>query len=163
MSVKIIIKGTTITLPSSGASPNWSPAIIEAFKALADAVNAVTGTYDIAPQTQNIDDNNVSTNVEVANLNFPSLDVRAATIYYTVYRKTNLDEVTEAGTLEISYNDSRPINTKWEIVRIGQSDASIDFSITDLGQVLFTTRSLSGEITSHTGIISYRAIAILNT
>jgi hypothetical protein len=162
MSVKIIIKGTTITLPSSGASPNWSPAIIEAFKALADAVNAVTGTYDIAPQVQTIDDipNNQLTSID--NLSFPPLDVRAATIYYTVYRKTNLDEVTEAGTLEISYNDKRSVpNTKWEMVRMGQSDASIDFSITDLGQVLFTIRPLSGS--SHEGKISYRAIAILNT
>jgi hypothetical protein len=161
MSVKIIIKGTTITLPSSGASPNWSPAILEAFKALADAVNAITGTYDVAPQVQPIDDNDSSTNVPIDNLSFPALDVRAATIYYSVYRKTNLDEVTEAGTLEITYNDSRPINTKWEITRMGAGDASIDFNITDLGQIRFTTRSLSGS--SHEGKISYRAIAILNT
>jgi hypothetical protein len=162
MSVKIIIKGTAITLPSSGASPNWSPAILEAFKALADAVNAITGTYDVAPQVQPINDDNQVINRPIDNLSFPSLDVRAATIYYSVYRKTDLNEVTEAGTLEISYNDKRSApNTKWEMVRMGAGDASIDFNITDLGQIRFSTTSLSGS--NHEGKISYRAIAILNT
>jgi hypothetical protein len=164
MSVKLIIKGTVINIPSSGASPNWSPAIIEAFKALADAVNAITGTYDVAPQTQNIDANNSSTNIELANLNFPPADVRAATIFYTVYRKTTgigAQEVTEAGTLEVAFNDSRPSNQKWEIVRTGQGEGFIDFNITDLGQIRFTTTALTGN--NHTGIVSYRAISILNT
>lgn len=163
MSLKLIIKGTVINIPSSGASPNWSPAIIEAFKALADAVNSISGTYDISPQTQNIDANNSSTNIELANLNFPPADVRAATIFYTVYRKTTgtgAQEITEAGTLEISYNDGRSTN-KWEMVRTGQGDASIDFNITDLGQIRFTTTALTGD--NHKGIVSYRAISILNT
>ena len=70
-------------------------------------------------------------------------------------------EVTEAGTLEISFNDSRPSGEKWEIVRTGQSDALITFTITDLGQIQFSTTPLTG--ISHTGIISFRALAILNS
>lgn len=163
----IIIKGTPIEFPSSGASPNWAPAVIEAVEALAEAVNSVTATYDVAPQVQNIDANNSSSNVNINNLNFPATDVRAATVYYSVYRKTENSgppdgqEVTEAGQLEISYNASRPIGQKWELVRTGQSDALIDFNITDLGQIQFSTEPLTG--ISHTGIISYRALAILNT
>lgn len=163
----IIIKGTPIEFPDSGASPNWAPAVIEAVEALADAVNSVTATYDVPPQVQNIDANNNSSNVNINNLNFPATDVRAATVYYSVYRKTENSgppdgqEVTESGLLEINYNGSRPVNQKWEIVRTGQSGALIDFNITDLGQIQFSTQSLTG--ISHTGIISYRAIAILNT
>ena len=163
---KITIKGTVINLPSSAASPNWAPQIIEAFEALAEAVNAVTGTYDVAPQTQNIDSNNGSTNVALNNLVFPSADVRAATIYYTVFRKTedsgigDAQEVVEAGTLEISYDESRLPSQKWELVRMGQGDADIDFNITDLGQIRFSTTTLTG--INHTGIVSYRAITILN-
>lgn len=164
---KILIKGTEIDFPSSGASPNWAPAVIEAVEALADAVNSVTATYDVSPQVQNIDANNSSNNVDVNNLNFPATDVRAATVYYSVYRKTedsgppDAQEVTESGLLEINYNSSRSIGQKWEIVRTGQSDALIDFNITDLGQIQFSTQPLTG--ISHTGIISYRALAILNT
>lgn len=163
---KITIKGTVINIPNSAASPNWAPNIIEAFEALAEAVNAVTGTYDVAPQTQNIDLNNSSLNVALNNLVFPSSDVRAATVYYTVHRVTedsgigDAEELVEAGTLEISYDNSRPVDQKWELVRMGQGEAKIDFNVTDLGQIRFSTSPLTG--INHTGIVSYMAISILN-
>lgn len=162
----ITIKGTEIQIPASGASPNWAPAIIEAFQAIADAVNSVTATFDVAPQVQNIDANNASTNVDVNNLSFPSTDVRAATVYYTVYRKTDDSgppdgqEVVEAGTLEINFNNDRPVTEKWELIRSGGGDALIDFNITDTGQIRFSTTALTG--INHEGIVSYRAIAVLN-
>lgn len=163
----IIIKGTPIEFPSSGASPNWSPAVIEAVEALAEAVNAVTATYDVPPQVQNIDANNSSSNVNINSLNFPASDVRAATIYYSVNRVTqdsgppDGQEVVEAGTLEINYNSSRAVSSKWELIRSGGGDALIDFNITDLGQIQFSTTALTG--INHTGIISFRALAIMNT
>lgn len=162
----ILIKGTPVEFPSSGAAPNWAPAVIESIEALAEAVNAFTATYDVAPQVQNIDANNNSNNVDINNLNFPAADVRAATIYYSVHRQTQNSgppdgqEVSESGLLEINYNASRSIGQKWEIVRTGQSDAKISFNITDLGQIQFSTTALTG--ISHTGIISYRALAIMN-
>lgn len=165
---RIIIKGTPIDLPSSGSSPNWSPAVIEAFQALADAVNVFTGSFDVAPQTKNIDVYNVSSNIDIDNLVFPPSDVRAVTIFYTVYRKTNETtlgagdnkEVAETGTLECVYNNSRLSGQKWEVGRMGEGDAFIDFNMTDLGQIQFTTTALTG--INHTGIIAYRALAILN-
>src|SRR6478736_9868096 len=108
----ITIKGTEIDFPDSAASPNWAPSIIETVEALAEAVNSISASFDVAPQAQNIDANNSSSNFDLNNLNFPSSDVRAATIYYTVWRKTDNSgppdgqEVTEAGTLEISFNNS---------------------------------------------------------
>lgn len=162
---KILIKGTEIDIPSSGASPNWSPAIIEAFKALADAVNATTATYDVPPQVQNIDAFNTGT-VNLNNLQFPSSEVRSATIFYAVYRKTedsgppDGEEVSEAGTLEISFNNARTSGQKWELVRSGQSDARVDFNITNLGQISITMSALTG--VNHSGIVTYRAISILN-
>ena len=165
----IIIKGTVINLPNSGSSPLWSPAILEAFQALADAVNVFTGTFDVAPQAKNIDIYNASLNIDIDNLIFPPTDVRAVTVFYTVYRKTvesaplagDSVEVAETGTLECVYNNSRPSNQKWEIGRMGESDASISFNVTDLGQVQFSTSSLTG--INHTGILSYRALSILNS
>jgi hypothetical protein len=163
----IIVKGTPIEVPNSGASPNWAPGIIEAIEALADAVNSVTATYDVPPQVQNIDANNSSNNVNINNLNFPASDVRAATVYYSVNRVTQNScppdgqEVVEAGTLEINYNSSRPVTQKWELIRSGGGDGKITFNITDLGQIQFSTQALTG--IDHTGIISFRALAILNT
>jgi hypothetical protein len=60
---RLIIKGTPVNLPDSSASPNWAPGVIEAFEALTEAVNAVTGSFDVAPQALNIDANNSSNNV----------------------------------------------------------------------------------------------------
>lgn len=163
---KITIKGTVINFPDSGSSPNWSPAVIQAVEALADAVNTIAGTFDISPQVQNIDQNNSSVNITINNLSFPVVDVRSAVIYYTVHRVTqdsgppDGQDVSEEGTLEILYNESNPITEKWSMVRSGQGDANISFSITDLGQVQFTTTSIGTG--THTGIISFRALAILN-
>lgn len=164
----ITIKGTPINIPASGANPNWSPAIIEAFQALADAVNVFTGSFDVAPQTMNIDVYNSSSNIAVTNLTFPPADVRAVTIFYTVYRKTDKSvpaagdnmEVAETGTLSCVYNNARPSNQKWEIGRIGPGNAYIDFTMNDIGQIQFTTTALTG--INHTGVVSYRALSILN-
>lgn len=167
MAIKLIIKGTPVELPESGQSPNWAPGIIEAIQALSEAVNSISGTYDVAPQVQNISAFPESSNIEINNLVFPAEEVRAATIFYSVYRKTETDgpnlgqELTEAGTLQIVYNQSNPVNNKWEIQREFVGDANMKFSIDDLGQLEFTTESMTG--IDHTGILSYRAISILNT
>lgn len=166
---RIIIKGTPIELPNSGQSPQWSPAILEAFQALADAVNVFTGSFDVAPQTMNIDVYNSSSNIDITNLSFPPADVRAVMIFYTVYRKTDETtvasgdnmEVAETGTLSCVYNNSRPSNQKWEVGRVGPGNAYIDFNMNDIGQLQFTTTALSG--VNHTGIVSYRALSILNS
>jgi hypothetical protein len=163
---KIIIKGTIIDIPSSGTSANWAPAVIEAFQALADAVNVFTGTFDVSPQAQSIDAFNPGTNIDLDNLVFPPSEVRSATVYYTVYRKTEDSgppdglEVSEAGTLEVVYNSSRPNGEKWEVARMGEGEAFINFNMTDLGQIQFSTEAITG--INHTGIVSYRAISILN-
>jgi len=167
VSKTIIIKGTPIELPESGTSPNWAPAIIQAFEALADAVNSITASFDVSPQVQNIDANNSSSNVIINNLSFPSSEVRAATVYYTVFRKTedsgppDGQEVAEGGTLEIVYNAANPNGNKWELARTSVGGAFIDFDITDIGQIRFTTTALTG--INHIGIISFRAISILNS
>lgn len=166
MSVQITIKGTIIEYPSSAASPNWAPALIEFAQAVEEAINSIAGTFDVAPQVQNIDTNNPSTNIDITNLTFPISQVRAATIFYTVYRKTedsgppDGQEVSEEGTLEILYNASNPATEKWHMIRAGQGDAFINFDITDSGQITFTTTALTG--ISHTGIVAFRAIAVLN-
>ena len=59
------------------------------------------------------------------------------------------------------YNPSNPVNNKWEIQREFVGNANMQFSIDDLGQVEFTTEAMTG--IDHTGILSYRAISILNT
>jgi hypothetical protein len=160
MSVAISIQGTTINIPSSGESPNWSPAIIEAFQAIAQALTQVVGAFDISPQTY-IMTSNSNTNVDIPNLSFPTSTVRGAFIKYTVYRNTTLTTVVEAGTIYVEYNPSASVGQKWSITREYVGDAKVTFNITDVGQVQFSSTALTGS--THNGIISYSAQALLQS
>lgn len=166
MAITLIIKGTPISVPESGSSPNWSSGVIAALRALTDAVNSVTGTYDVAAQVQNIDANNSSTDVTIDSLQFPVTDVRSVVVYYSVFRMTedsgppDGEEVAEGGTITVVYNASNPVNNKWEIEQSRVGDARISFSITDTGQFQFSTTALTG--INHTGILTFRAISVLN-
>jgi hypothetical protein len=166
MAIKLIIKGTPVELPESGQSPNWAPGIIESIQALTEAVNSISGTYDVAPQVQDISNFGANTGINIDNLVFPSEEVRAATIFYSVSRETEASDfepserVVEAGTLQIVYNDTNVVDPKWEIQREFIGDAKMSFSIDGLGQIKFSTIKLTGD--AHKGILSFRAISILN-
>jgi hypothetical protein len=162
----INIKGTILELPDSASSPNWAPNVVEFFKLVADAINGISGAFDVAPQTFNIDAFNNATDEDIQGLLFPPSDVRSSVIIYAVYRETeettlgqgDNQAVSEAGTLEIVYNDSTGL---WSMTRMGVEDAMIDFGIDSNGQVTFSTQALTG--INHTGIITFRALAVLNT
>jgi hypothetical protein len=167
MSIPITIQGTVINIPSSSEQSNWAPGIIAALRAIATALNSVSGTYDIANQSQNIDANNSSNDVVITNLSFPVSQVRSATIFYSVYRMTedsgsdDAQEVAEGGFFTIVYNASNPTNNKWEITQERAGTANITFEISDTGAFSFSTTALTG--INHIGTISFRAIAVLNS
>ena len=164
MSVRIVIKNTPIDIPEQGESQPWGPAITEALQALADAVNVSTGSYDVPPQVLHIDSFNSATDVTVDNLYFPPTDVISSFTFYSVIRQTqdsgagDAKNVSEEGTMEVIYNSLNPVGNKWQLIRTSTGDASITFSITDLGQVTFSTTALSG--INHTGLISFRSLSI---
>lgn len=166
MAIKLIIKGTPVEIPESGASPNWGPGIIEAIEALTEAINSVSGTYDVAPQVQTITLESENVKHDINNLIFPAEDVRAATIFYSVYRKSEDvgiilgEELTEAGTLQIVYNEANPVGNKWQIQREFVGDAKMEFSVSDDGQLEFKKLTISGSVLEEK--LSYRAISILN-
>lgn len=63
--------------------------------------------------------------------------------------------------MTIVYNPAGPTGFKWQMDRKYLGDAAIDFIVTDTGQIQFTTSPLSG--TSHTGIITFSAQALLQS
>lgn len=160
MAILIKIQNQVIEFPESAASPNWAPALVEFAQAVEAALASVVGGFDVAPQVQNIDIHNPGINIDITELNFPVVNVRSATIYYSVYRKTDSAEVAEGGTIEITYVEGNPALNKWEFLQSSAGDAKISFLVTDLGQLQFTTETLPG--LNHTGFISFRAIALEN-
>jgi hypothetical protein len=157
MSIPIVIQGTTIDFPSTAQSPDWSESVIQFAQAVETALKSAVGTYDVSPQIQNL------TNASdiIISLSFLPSVVRSATIFYSVYRKSDTPlELTEQGTLEINYDMTRTAGSLWEMVRMFESDARISFSVSDLGQVSYSKEAISGNETD--SIISFRAITTTN-
>ncbi len=158
--VPIIINGTTVNLPATGSAPQWSEAIIQAFQLIAEALALSVGQFDIPPQIFTMT-SNVNSNVDITNLSFPTTKVSGAIIAYSVGRATNSTVVSESGNLILNYDSSAPTNQKWQISEeFVNTGAQISFGVTDLGQLQFSTTSISG--TGHTGYIYFRAWAVLN-
>jgi len=158
MSVKITIQGTVIDFPASADSPNWAPAVTLFAQLTADALSTAVGTFDVSPQVLNIDSSNPISNASVPNLTFSTSDVRAAFIRYSVSRQTSTTTVVECGEIRVVYNANGPVSNKWEIDQNRTGNANISFSITDNGQVQYSTTALGG--INHVGRLTYEARAL---
>lgn len=156
----ITIQGTPIEFPNSSASPNWAEGVIAFAEAVESALTSAVGPYDVPPQVVTIDAYNPGTNVDIAALTFPTANVRAAFIRYSVFRTASSPTTTayEAGTLTLVYNPNGSTNSKWEVIRSYVGDGSITFSVSDTGQVSFSTTQIG--TTSHTGKLSFVAQAL---
>lgn len=154
----ITIQGTLIEFPDSGTDPNWAPAVIQFAEAVEAALSGVVGTYDVAPRSMIIDATPTATATDIPSLSFSTSQIRGAFINYTVYRTTTDTTVSEAGTLQLVYNDSSGSGLKWEISREAVGDASVEFTVEDTGQVQVTLTALSGS--DHTGQLNYSAAAM---
>ena len=154
----ITVGSTVIDFPDSGSSPSWAPAVIAFAQAVSANLNAVAGAFDIPPQSQELTVMS-ETDSNILNLVFPTNSVRAAFIRYSVYRQTTTTKVTETGVITVVYNPDGPVNNKWEISPDFNGDASISFSITDTGQVRFSTTALGG--TFQNGKIYFAAQSML--
>lgn len=164
MAIEITIQNRVIEFPESAEDPNWAPALVEFAQAVEAAIATITGSFDVAPQVFNIDAFNTTTNQDIPALNFPNTDVRSATIQYAVIRTTDAPDasaVYEGGTIELLYDPSKTVGSKWDLVNEHQGDAKIAFSITDAGQIQFSTETITG--LNHTGFITFRALSVLNT
>lgn len=154
------IQGTIINFPDSGESPNWAPAVIQFAQAVEEALSAVAGPFDVSPQIF-VMTSNANSNVSLPNLAFPTSSVRGAFIRYSVFRTTSLNTVSESGNMIVTYNPDGPIGNKWEIIREYVGNAQVTFSITDVGQIQFSSSLLTG--TGHAGTISYAGQALLQS
>lgn len=149
------VLGTVVSLPASSASPNWSTAILQAFQLIEAALSAVGGTFDISPTVFDISAYDTATDQTITNLAFSTNAVRSAVITYYVYRTaTGSLHATESGQILIDYDPLRSSNQKWALQQECVGNANISFSITDAGQLQFTTTTLGA---SHAGYIGFFA------
>lgn len=160
MSFPINIQGTLINFPSSADSPNWAEALIQFAQAVELALSTVVGPFDIPPQIY-VMTANVNTNVPLPGLSFPTSNVQGALIEYTIFETTNTNTASEFGTIEVTYNPNGPVNNKWDISREFTGSSPVTFTITDTGQVQFSSTALPG--INFQGTIGFTAKALLNS
>jgi len=156
---EITIQGTPVEFPDTAAAPEWSEAVIQFAQLVETALATIIGAFDVAPQSIVIDAYNPGTDVDIPNLSFPTSTVRAAFIRYATFRETDSTTAYEAGELTIVYNPDGPTDNKWEVGQRLQGNGSVTFSVTDTGQVRFSTSAIAGA--SHEGTLVYVAQAIL--
>lgn len=167
MAIQINIQGNLIDIASSGQSPNWANGWIEFAQAVEQALSGLAGPFDIPPQVYEMIAN-VNTNVDLPNLVFPTSDVRSAEIAYAVYRQSDNPGVAdnikvESGIISIAYNPNNPVTNKWNISQTSNdpNDTGVSFSITDVGQVQFSSTLQAGS--NYEGRITYQAKALLQS
>lgn len=166
-SIPIVFNGVTVPIPASGASPNWSAAIIQAFQLISQALDISAGPYDIPPQNY-VMTSNVNTNVPIPNLSFPVTAVQGAVVFYGVTRSSTGSggvQLSQSGLLILNYDPSQSSGNLWQVnnefASALSSGAQITFSCSDVGQLQFSTTAITG--TDPIGSINFRALAVLNS
>lgn len=151
----ITVNGTVYTIPTQGTNPPWGTDLSDAIVAIATALGAVVGPQDIATTTFNLANNTaVATNITGAA--FDTSSVRAAIFSYSIYRSTASNEESEVGQLYLTYAS---IAATWDISEIYGGSSTVAFSITNAGQIQYTSGNLAGS--SYTGKITFKATAFL--
>lgn len=153
MSISITISGTTYTLPTQGENPPWGEDLSDLIEAMAASLNSITGDDDILLSNFSIPSvQAVAT--DVTNLIFDTATVRGAIIDYSLYRISNSQELSETGTMYVSYANGAA-SPKWSLAQYYTGNSNVTFSITDAGQIQYTATTLTGTYTS--GVMKFKA------
>jgi hypothetical protein len=158
--IDVQIGSQIVPIPAINADPNWAQGIITAIEALANSLNFTFGPNDVAPQ-EFIMQTNQGTNVVITPLAFAPQAVLAAYIYYAIYRTTTTNTEAESGLLTIVYNPSLATNSKWVVGRSFVGSSSVQFNVTDGGQVTYTSTLTPGS--NFSGIITFKASTLQQT
>ena len=153
---QLIVGNQIFQYPDPGTEAGWGEDATGWASAVTNALNALLAPSDILPTAFTVQENQ-SSPVDITGLFFNSSTVRAANISYAVYRVSSTSPVgiAESGTLMIDLNDTAPSGSKWSLIQIKNGDAGISFSVTDGGQIQYSTTSIG--LTGYTGVINFSA------
>lgn len=157
MSTPLIVNGNLYNYPSSGTSPNWAEEATGWAQAVTDVLETVQGADDIVITTALLA-NNQNTPQNIAGLNFDPTQARGAIVTYSVNRFTDGvggEERAEVGYLYCSYIASA---TAWRVAVAGGGSSGVDFSMTSLGQIQYTSDLQAGD--NYNGTIVFKATSL---
>lgn len=96
--------------------------------------------------------NNQSVSANVQDLIFDGTQVRGAVVKYTIYRTTDTQEVAQIGDFKVIY---KSIEGSWSLGADNYhgDNAGVNFTITNSGQVQYTSTDLTGA--NYSGVLDY--------
>lgn len=158
MSISIVIQGTTYNIPEQGQSPPWGEDLSNILQAITTSLNSVVGPSDVLTTNFTIA-NNQSSVANVTGLAFDVSTVRSAIISYSLYRSSAApSEFSECGQIMITY---KSVANSWELTQFLTGSSGVVFTITNAGQVQYTSTNLSGG--SYVGKMKFSARSFLQT
>lgn len=155
MSTAVTINGETYNIPSMGENPPWGEELHDLLNALVTSVNSLQGSADIALTSFTIA-NNQSSVANVTGASWDTSQVRSSIMTYSVYRSTASNEVSESGQIYITYKSTAGT---WELAQNKVGESSVVFTITNAGQLQYTSSNLAGA--SYSGKMKFKAVSFL--
>jgi hypothetical protein len=157
MSTNLTINGTVYPLPTQGDNPPWGESLSNIITALASVVNSTTGPSDILVTSFALT-NNQSSPANVIGAAFNTASVRSAIISYSLYISTSTNELSECGQIYCTFKSTAG---SWELAQNYVGISGVVFSITNAGQIQYTTTNVSG--INYSGKMKFKASAFLQT
>lgn len=156
MAITLVINGTAYQYPVAGEDPGWGVDGTEWAEAVTEALNTLLAPGDILDTSFTIA-NNIGVATDINGLVFDPGTIRAANVDYSVYRTStaNPSGHAEVGTLFLIYDDSASSGQKWQLSQRSGGYSGVTFSITDAGQVQYTSTDINS--TNYSGVIRFRA------
>ncbi len=151
MSIPLVVNNTTFNYPTSGDPKGWGEEATSWAEEVTLVLNDLKGPNDILQSSAPIV-NNQLTFIDIPLLIFDPAAVRTSTINYNVYRLTDDQQITESGTITITYHTQVGM---WSITQESDFDSGITFDVTNLGQVQYQSTDLTG--LNYQGLITFRA------
>lgn len=157
MADSVVISGTTYSIPVQGTPPAWGDDLNSLLQALVAVANTSAGPADILTTNFTIA-NNVSGATNVTGAAFDTSSVRSSIISYSIYRSTTTTEMSESGQIYICYKSTA---ATWELAQNYAGTSGVIFSITNGGQIQYTSTNFGG--TSYVGKMKFSAKSFLQT
>jgi hypothetical protein len=153
MAIVLTINGTNYEFPESNENPNWAQDITAWATALSSVANRVlTVNSEIGVGSQYI--NNLASTTVITDLLFPNT-IQAANISYVVDRSSVSTPagIFETGIIQLIYDVNGSAGNKWFLYQTKYGDAGIAFTVSDAGQISYTTTDITSN--GYAGKIRY--------